>query len=129
VYPHNVIWIAIGVGGAVGAIGRHAVNHLFNVRFGGSFPIGIFVINALGCFVIGLIAGLIASTRLHVGETSRAFIVVGVLGGFTTFSSYGLDTYTLFRGGHTGMAVVNAAGQVIVGLAAVWIGFAVGDWQ
>ncbi len=108
---------------------RHAVNHLFNLKFGGTFPGGIFVVNAAGCFTIGLLAGLIASTRLHVGEVGRTFLFVGVLGGFTTFSSFGLDTYTLFRGGHTGLGVLNAAGQVVVGLGAVWLGFTLGDWR
>jgi CrcB protein len=124
-----VIWIAIAAGGGLGAMARHAVNHALNMRFGPTFPGGIFVVNALGCFAIGLLAGLIASTKLHIGELGRTFLVVGVLGGFTTFSSYGLDTYTLFRGGHTGMALFNALGQMAVGLAAVWIGFALGDYR
>ena len=124
-----MVWIAIGTGGALGAMARHAVNHAVNLRFGGTFPAGIFLVNAIGCFVIGLIAGLIASTRLHIGELGRTFIVVGMLGGFTTFSSYGLDTFTLMRGGQTGLALVNAVGQMVVGLAAVWVGFAIGDWR
>jgi hypothetical protein len=68
-------------------------------------------------------------TRLHLGELGRTFIFVGVLGGFTTFSTYGLDTYTLFRGGHTGLGLINAVGQTIVGLGAVWLGFAIGAWR
>ena len=124
-----MLWIAIAVGGGIGAMARHAVNHFFNHKFGGTFPAGIFAVNALGCLAIGLIAGLIASTRLHIGEVGRTFLLVGVLGGFTTFSSYGLDTYTLFRGGHTGMGLVNAVGQTLVGLGAVWLGFTLGDWH
>src|SRR5215211_3018299 len=112
-----MLWIAIAVGGGLGAMARHAVNHVFNLRFGGTFPAGIFVVNAVGCLLIGLLAGLIASTRLHLGELARTFVFVGVLGGFTTFSSWGLDTYTLLRSGHTGMALLNAAGQVVVGVA------------
>jgi CrcB protein len=124
-----VLWIAIAVGGGIGAVARHAVNHAFNLRFGGTFPVGIFIVNAVGCFTIGLIAGLLASTRVHVGELGRTFVVVGVLGGFTTFSSYGLDTYTLFRGGHTTLGLFNAVGQMVIGLAAVWLGFSLGDWR
>jgi fluoride exporter len=124
-----MLWIAIGIGGGLGAMARHAVNHVFNLRFGGTFPAGIFVVNALGCLTIGLLAGLIASTRLHLGEVGRTFVFVGVLGGFTTFSTYGLDTYTLFRGGHAGLGLVNAIGQMVVGLIAVWLGFAIGDWR
>jgi CrcB protein len=70
------------------------------------------------------VAGLIAAGRIHVGQTGRAFIVVGVLGGFTTFSSFGLDTFTLARGGQFGAAAFNAFGQLFLGLAAVWAGYA-----
>jgi CrcB protein len=124
-----MLWIAIAIGGGLGAMARHAVNHVFNLRFGTTFPAGIFIVNAVGCLVIGLLAGLIASTRLHLGEVGRTFVFVGVLGGFTTFSSYGLDTFTLFRGGHAGLGLINAVGQTIVGLGAVWLGFAIGDWR
>ena len=124
-----MLWLAIAIGGGLGAVARHAVNHLFNLRFGTTFPAGIFVVNAIGCLTIGLLAGLIASTRLHLGEVGRTFVFVGILGGFTTFSSYGLDTYTLLRGGHTGLGLLNGVGQMVVGLGAVWLGFAMGDWR
>jgi CrcB protein len=124
-----MLWLAIAVGGGLGAEARHAVNHLLNLRFGATFPVGIFVVNAVGCLIIGVLAGLIASTRLHLSEVARTFVFVGILGGFTTFSSYGLDTYTLFRGGHTGLGLLNGLGQMVVGLGAVWLGFAMGDWR
>jgi CrcB protein len=125
-YNQLMLWMAVAVGGGLGAMARHGLNGLLATRFGGAFPGGIFVINALGCLAIGLIAGLLAAVRLHIGEVARTFLVVGVLGGFTTFSSFGLDTYTLLRGGHTALGVANALGQVVVGLAAVWAGFALG---
>jgi CrcB protein len=123
-----VIWIAVGAGGALGAMARHGVNHLLHGRFP-AVPAGIFIVNALGCLAIGLFAGLLASSRIQVGELGRTFLVVGLLGGFTTFSSYGLDTLTLARGGHTGLALLNGLGQVGVGLAAVWLGFSAGSWR
>ena len=123
-----MIWIAIGAGGALGAMARHGVNHLLQGRFP-AFPAGIFLVNAAGCLAIGLFAGLLASTRMHMGEHGRTFVVVGLLGGFTTFSSYGLDTLTLARAGHTGLALANALGQMVVGLAAVWLGFSAGSWR
>lgn len=123
-----MVWLAVGVGGALGAMARHLLNGALQSRFD-IFPAGIFAINALGCLVIGVLAGLLASSRLELGETGRLFLVVGVLGGFTTFSSYGLDTLTLARGGHTGLAVGNAVGQMVVGLAAVWVGFSLGTWR
>jgi fluoride exporter len=124
-----MLWIAVAVGGGLGAVARHAVNHVFNLRVGATFPAGIFFVNAVGCLTIGVLAGLIASTRLHLDEVGRTFVFVGILGGFTTFSSYGLDTYTLFRGGHAGLGLLNAVGQMVVGLAAVWLGFAISDWR
>ena len=123
-----MIWFAIAAGGASGAAARHALNTLVQNRYA-LFPTGIFVVNALGCLAIGLLAGLVASGRLHLGETTRLFLFVGVLGGFTTFSAYGLDTLTLARGGYMTLAAVNAVGQVAAGLAAVWVGFAAGSWR
>ena len=123
-----MIWLAIGAGGALGAMARHGVNHLLQGRFQ-AFPAGIFVVNVAGCLAIGVLAGLVASTRLHIGELGRTFVVVGLLGGFTTFSSYGLDTFTLTRGGHTGLALANALGQAAAGLAAVWLGFSAAAWR
>jgi len=123
-----VIWVAIAVGGALGAMARHAVNHFLQGRYG-AFPAGIFLINAVGCLAIGVFAGLLVSSRIQVGEFGRTFVVVGLLGGFTTFSSYGLDTLTLARGGHMALAMTNALGQVVVGLAAVWLGFSAASWR
>lgn len=123
-YNHVVILLAIAVGGGAGALLRHFANHVVQTRFGAEFPLGIFLVNVVGCLTIGLVAGLIASTRIHVSEVGRAFIVVGILGGFTTFSSFGLDTFTLFRGGQIAAAMFNAFGQLFLGLLAVWAGYA-----
>jgi CrcB protein len=123
-----MVWIAIGAGGAIGAMARHALNVAVQGRYT-IFPVGIFIINALGCLAIGLLAGVIAAGRTHIGEPGRLFLVVGLLGGFTTFSAYGLDTLTLARGGHSGLALANAVGQMVVGLGAVWLGFTVGAWR
>jgi len=119
-----VILLAIAVGGGIGALLRHAANQAVQARFGAAFPLGIFLVNVAGCLAIGIFAGLIATTRFQVSEAGRAFIVVGVLGGFTTFSSFGLDTFTLARGGQLGAAAFNAFGQLFIGLAAVWAGYA-----
>lgn len=117
-------WLAVGAGGALGAMARHGINHLIHQRsLGSTFPLGIFLINIAGSFAIGLIAGLAAGSRLQLSETARTFLIVGFLGGFTTFSSFSLDTLTLLRAGHGGQALVNVVGQVVVSLVAVWVGF------
>jgi fluoride exporter len=124
-----MVWVAIAVGGGIGAMARHALNGAVTMRLGSGFPAGIFIVNVLGCLAIGLLAGVIAASRVQIGELTRTFLVVGVLGGFTTFSSFGLDTYTLLRGGQTALAMVNGLGQLIAGLCAVWLGFALGAWR
>ena len=124
-----MIWVAIGVGGGIGAMARHALNHALHRHLGDSFPVGIFVVNLTGCFAIGALAGLLAAARIQLNETSRAFLVVGLLGGFTTVSSYSLDSYTLIRGGHTGLALLNLCGQAVLGLLTLWVGFLAGSWR
>jgi fluoride exporter len=120
-------WIAIAVGGAIGSVARHGVNHLVHVRWLTTrFPLGTVVVNVAGCFVIGLLAGLLASERIALRAHWREFIFVGLLGGFTTFSTFGLDTFVLSRGGSAGPAAVNVVLQVIGGLAAVWLGYRLG---
>jgi CrcB protein len=107
---------------------RHGVNHVIHARYG-PFPFGIFAVNVAGCLAIGVLAGLLAAERVHIGELGRTFLIVGVLGGFTTFSSVGLDTFTLMRGGHVVLALANVACQVVLGLAAVWAGFTAASWR
>lgn len=120
-------WFLVGAGGALGAMARHALNHVIHQRAMTSpFPIGIFVINILGSVAIGLLAGLMASSRLHLSYPARTFVIVGVLGGFTTFSSFSLDTLALARDGHVTMALWNIAGQVGLSLVGVWAGFRLG---
>ncbi len=120
-------WIAVAVGGALGSVARHGVNHLVQTRWlTARFPIGTAAVNLTGCLVIGLLAGLIASNRLVVGLYWREFVFVGLLGGFTTFSTFGLDTFTLTQTHSGTYAFLNVALQVIGGLLAVWAGYAIG---
>jgi CrcB protein len=119
-----VTWLMVGLGGAIGAMARHGLNRVIHQRMlSSTFPAGIFVINILGSLIIGLLAGWLASGRLHLSVQARTFLVVGVLGGFTTFSSFSLDTLALFRDGHPMAAGGNVVGQVALSLIAVWAGF------
>lgn len=120
-------WLLVGVGGAIGAIARHGLNHLVHQKWVSTvFPIGIFLINVTGSIVIGAIAGLLASGRMQWSMPQRTFVVVGVLGGFTTFSSFSLDTLALARDGHIGLALWNVGGQVGLSILGVWAGFRLG---
>jgi CrcB protein len=120
-------WLLVGLGGALGSMARHGLNHLVHQRaIASTFPFGIFLVNVIGSVAIGAVAGLLAPGRLHASYEMRIFLIVGVLGGFTTFSSFSLDTLALMRGGHTLQAVGNVAGQVGLSLLGVWVGFRLG---
>jgi CrcB protein len=119
-----VTWILVGLGGALGSMARHALNHVIHQRYlSSTFPLGIFAINVGGSVLIGLVGGLVVSSRLTLSSEARTFLIVGLLGGFTTFSSFSFDTLALFRDGHTGQALWNVAGQVGLSLLGVWAGF------
>jgi CrcB protein len=80
----------------------------------------------IGSFVIGLLAGLIAAQRLDLTPAARTFLFVGILGGFTTFSCFMLDTLTLTSGGQVVAAVANAGGQVVLGYLLAYVGYRLG---
>jgi len=120
-------WIAVAVGGAVGSVARHGVSHLVHVHhLSNRFPAATVVVNIAGCFLIGLLAGLVARERIALRFYSREFLLVGVLGGFTTFSTFGLDTLVLARTHTSGLALAYVLSQVGGGLAAVWLGYRIG---
>jgi len=122
----NMTWLAVGVGGALGSMLRHGVNVLTREMLGDSVPYATAVVNIVGCFAIGVVAGLVSTESWRIGQTTRAFVFVGVIGGFTTFSSLGLDTFTLFTGGRAGFAMANIALQLVVGFGAVFAGYSLG---
>jgi len=120
-------WLAIAVGGALGSVARHGVNVLIHGRWPmAKFPFATLVVNVAGCLVIGLLAGLIMSERLTLRFYWREFMFVGILGGFTTFSTFGLDTITLVRTHSISAALWNVMAHVVIGLLAVQAGVALG---
>ncbi len=119
----NLLLIAIG--GALGSTARYLFSLLIQRASGTLFPIGTFAVNCVGCLVFGAIAGA-AEQRVQVAPELRLFLLVGILGGFTTFSSYAFESFVLVRDGQFAAALVNIVGQVIAGLGGMWIGFAMG---
>ena len=116
-------WIAVAVGGAIGSVARHGVNRLVHQEWPLlRFPIATVIVNAVGCCVIGVLAGLIATNRLPMRTTWREFVFVGILGGFTTFSTFGLDTITLVRSGASDQALMNVLLQLVCGVGGVYAG-------
>jgi CrcB protein len=116
-------WLLIGIGGALGSIARHGLNRWTQSHWLTTFPIGIFVVNVLGSIAIGVVAGAAASGRWNVSMEARMFLMVGVLGGFTTFSSFSLDTLMLIRTGQHGGALLNVVGQVVLSLLGIAAGY------
>jgi CrcB protein len=103
---------------------RHAVNIIISRVAGHPVAAATAAVNLIGCAVIGVLAGALAADRLQMSMPFRAFVFVGILGGFTTFSSFGLDTMTLAYEGRPLAAAANVAVQVVIGLAAVFAGYA-----
>ena len=120
-------WIFFGSG--LGGLARFALSGIIAHRVGETFPWGTFVINVSGSFIIGFVATLTGPEgRFLVGSTARQFMMTGILGGFTTFSSFSLQTLTLARDGDLARAGANAVGTVILCLAAVCLGHLGAAW-
>ena len=120
-------WLAVLAGGAIGSAARHGVNlaatHWFPAM---SVPYATAVVNMIGSLLIGLLAGGLASERIALGPEARALVFTGLLGGFTTFSSFMLDSLLLAQAGRTTSSAANLIGQVVVGLLLVYLGFRIG---
>ncbi|MCC7117140.1 MAG: fluoride efflux transporter CrcB [Anaerolineales bacterium] len=116
--------LLVGAGGFIGSVLRYLLGGYVQ-GFAKAFPLGTLTVNVIGCFVIGLLAQL-GEKYGAFSDESRLFLVLGVLGGFTTFSSFGNDTVNLFRQGFSTNAFLNVGANVILGLLAVWLGRVVG---
>jgi len=115
--------LAIGSGGFLGALARYGLAGIVHARFPfTTFPYGTAVVNLLGCLGIGVLAGL-AESRQMFGPEFRAFALIGLLGGFTTFSTFGYETFAMLRDADYMRAVGNIGIHVILGLAFVWLGY------
>lgn len=120
------LWIAVG--SAFGGIARFWCSGVVARMVGETFPWGTMMVNVLGSFVIGLIAALTAPDgRIFMGSTARLALMAGICGGYTTFSSFSLQTLSLMNDGEWTYASANIAGSVVFCLAAVWAGYALGN--
>ena len=116
----NYLWVAAG--SALGGVLRYAISRWMEPVSGG-FPYGTFVVNVVGCFIIGYFGTLtLAGGRYAASESARIFVMVGVCGGFTTFSSFSLQTFERMRAGALGLALLNVSASVLICLGAVWVG-------
>jgi CrcB protein len=118
--------LAVALGGSIGAALRFIVGQLALQRFGPGFPWGTAFINISGSFLIGLVAQLAVTRAFGMTPTLRLFAVTGVLGGYTTFSAFSLETLTLFGEGAPLVAALYAGGSVAIGVLAAFAGVILG---
>ena len=112
----------VGLGGFIGSVSRYLLGgYVQQLSKSVDFPYGTLAVNLVGCFVIGLLSQLAEARGVFTSET-RALVFIGILGGFTTFSSFGNETLNLFRDGQTWIALGNIGANVVLGLALVWLG-------
>ena len=118
----------VALGGALGSVFRYLLGAWTQALSKSiDFPYGTLAVNLLGCFLIGFLAQLAEARGAFTSET-RLFVFIGILGGFTTFSSFGNETVNLLREGGTLNALANVGANVIVGLLLVWLGRIVAFW-
>lgn len=114
--------VLIGMGGFIGSVLRYWVSgYVQELSRSVEFPYGTLAVNLIGCFIIGFLMQL-ADTRGVFTSESRAFVFVGVLGGFTTFSTFGNESLNFLRESETFLALVNVGVHILFGLGAVWLG-------
>jgi len=117
----SYIWVALG--GALGTAGRYWLSGVIARSFGETFPWGTLIINVTGSFIIGFFAALTGPDgRLFVSSNARQFVMIGMCGGYTTFSSFSLQTLNLMNNGEWYRAVGNIGASVVLCLIAVWAG-------
>ncbi len=117
--------IFIALAGLVGTLLRYWLSGFVARQYGETFPWGTVAVNLIGCLLTGTLFFL-TEERFLISPTVRTVILIGLLGGFTTFSSYGLQTFTLLRDGEFGLAILNVVTSNILGLLMVWVGYVLG---
>jgi fluoride exporter len=115
-------WVLIAAGGALGSLARYWFQGAVYTAANIGFPVGTVVVNVVGCFCIGFLTGIFRSP-IAMREEIRIGLTVGLLGGFTTFSAFGLETFLLAQEGQSWLALLNVTLSCVLGLAAVWCGY------
>jgi CrcB protein len=115
--------LLVALGGALGSMARFKLSGwVLQQASGWRFPVGTLAVNLMGCFIAGLLAGMAVKQEVFSAE-ARVFLFTGLLGGFTTFSAFGLETLLLMKRGETGVAFANVAVSVLVGMLVAWLGY------
>ena len=114
--------LLIGFAGFVGTLSRYWLSDVVARKYGETFPFGTLAVNLVGCFLIGLLV-YVVQERYLVSHNVRGIIFIGLLGGFTTFSTLGLQTFTLLQNNQIALATLNVAASNVLGLFLVWAGY------
>ena len=116
--------LLVALGGAIGSVARFQLSGwVLQQTPNWRFPAGTLAVNIIGCFIAGLLAGMAVKQDVFTPE-ARVFLFTGLLGGFTTFSAFGLETLLLLKRGESGVAMANIVVSVVAGLAVAWLGYA-----
>ncbi|MCB1104788.1 MAG: fluoride efflux transporter CrcB [Opitutaceae bacterium] len=125
-----MIYLLIALGGAAGSVSRYWLSTAIDTRTASAFPWGTLAVNVIGSVLIGFLANLTIGDRFIGSPQLRFFLMTGFCGGYTTFSSFSLQTLTLMKDGEWPMAAAYIIGSVLICLVGVWLGHAAaGLWQ
>lgn len=117
--------LLVALGGAIGSVARFKLSGwVLHQTPNWRFPTGTLAVNLIGCLIAGLLAGMAVKQDVFTPE-ARVFLFTGILGGFTTFSAFGLETLLLLKRGETGVALANVVVSIVAGLAVAWLGYAI----
>ena len=119
--------VAVACGGAIGALSRFGLQQWLSTIYNGRFPLAIFVANSIGSLCLGLFYVLIVEKGI-VPEVWRPFLIIGLIGAFTTFSTFSLDSIRLIEEGNWSMALGNIVANLVVGLVGAYVGMSIGRW-
>ena len=111
----------VGMGGFLGSVARYLLVGLVQSASTGPFPLGTLAVNVIGCVAVGGLSHLLETSSVLTND-ARAFLVIGLLGGFTTFSAFGNETFGLLRQGGGSLAGANVLANVLLALGGVWLG-------
>ena len=121
---NSILFVALG--GSIGAVLRYVIAHFTQSMASTPFPVGTLTVNILGCALIGLLAAFLLGSNPQHKEVLRLLLMIGILGGFTTFSSFALDALKMFQDGKLGFAMLYILLSNVLGIIAAWLCFSAG---
>lgn len=119
--------LIIGLGGFIGAIGRYLITQYFFQSSTSDFPLGTFIVNIIGCLILGMFMYYAQNSAVF-SANMRMFVAIGILGAFTTFSTFSYETVALFNAQKVMLALANIVGSILLGIFSIWLGYSIFKW-